>query len=166
MGHHGGGLNMESKGKLVVGKLNRNGERSIGARCDAEVAWSLKDGRFSASGSVWKTNRSDVFWCGQIIDDLVKLFPTHQLLQRIHATWSEWHLNDLTAGSPRQMLWLAVNPQPSDYVTRVKALSDAGLNPDTEYMHNGQMYVYGSAWLTRELPEDVVNEILSWSKED
>ena len=96
--------------------------------------------------------------CGQIVMqewDLKSYAPgwTSDLVAQFRAVWDRWHLNDLTAGTPAQEEWLRANPahKRNDYPARLAALTSAGLNPDPS---NG--YVYGSAWLLEEVPQDVV----------
>ena len=93
---------MHFKYKIGACDYNNNGSKFN----QAEVEWRLHDGRFSASGGIWKSNRSDYETCGQMLDELLKFFPDDQLLQRIVQVWQKWHLNDLTAGSPKQMEFL------------------------------------------------------------
>lgn len=74
-------------------------------------------------------------------------------LVRFLQVWRGHHLNDMRAGSPRQMEWLRVNPGNDNYTKALEALTEAGLNPDAEYLHNGKPYVYGTAWLRSDVPE-------------
>ena len=54
--------------------------------------------------------------------------------------------------------------RPKDrYTLACEKLAAVGLNPDPGYLHNGEPYSYGHAWLCRELPAEVVAEIESWS---
>ena len=76
----------------------------------------------------------------------------------------------MKAGSPAQEAWLAANPvtavyPESHYDKASAALAAAGLNPDPDYLHNGIPYRYGSAWLKRDIPADVVAEIESLMSE-
>lgn len=79
-------------------------------------------------------------------------------------TWERWHLNDMRAGSPRQEAYKRSNPKrfavtypTSHYNNALAVLRDAGLNPDTEYIHNGEPYKYGTAWLHEDVPADVLD---------
>ena len=82
--------------------------------------------------------------------------------------WHEWHLNDLTAGSPRQEAYLAKNAQAwnayqgtlSHYEWACEVLTAASLQPDREYLHDGQPYRYGSAWLRRDVPQRVIDFLM------
>lgn len=137
--------------------------------CKAYLTWTFDDVRFSMCGEIWQPDMKDCLAGGQCVDTVVAYFPNDVRAQRMLAIWQEWHLNDMTAGSPRQMAYLRENKQfyvrsMGDYYTwATKVLTLAGLNPDVEYLHNGQPYAYGHAWLTRNLPDDVRAEILSWS---
>lgn len=104
--------------------------------------------------------------CGQIIR--MAAAWTRPMLRRFFQVWKEHHLNDLRAGSPDQEAFLAgyaegsaklaaagVNSDP--YPDRSAALAAAGINPDPNYLHEGKPYVYGSAWLTTPVPQDVVD---------
>lgn len=52
---------------------------------------------------------------------------------------------------------------PTDYYSyTVSRLKDLGLYRDPDYMVDGKAYVYGSQWLTCEIPADIVEKILKW----
>jgi hypothetical protein len=147
-----------------IGKIDYNNR----GRDDCPVSITVKfDGkRFSASGDIWMPSRRDCYACGQIIDEILGYFPNNPIVQKISAIWSEWHLNDMTAGSPAQEAYLKANPvsytyPQSHYDEACKALEAAGLNPDQNYNLNGKPYRYGTAWLTREIPDAVAAEIES-----
>lgn len=87
---------------------------------------------------------------------------TAELIDRFFDVWDRWHLNDMRAGSPRQRAWLAEHPvksvyPQSHYVEAGERLARVGLNPDTEYLHDGKPYTYGSAWLSEDVPQDVID---------
>ena len=130
------------------------------------LEWSLKDGRFSASGSIDENDggRWRNYSAGQCLDSILEAFPNNELVQRIHKVWKKWHLNDMHAGSPAQEAYLAkFEYSGSDHYTWAKEkLADAGLDPDPNYEHEGKPYKYGSAWLYVEIPPEVEEEILSW----
>ena len=98
--------------------------------------------------------------CGQIeseLKDFVNFAKgwSFSKLQTFRKFWKEWHLNHMVAGSPRQESYLDEIGR-KDYVENLKALEQAGLSPDMEYLHNGKPYVYGSAWLKKEVPAHVL----------
>lgn len=82
-----------------------------------------------------------------------------ETVQQLRDIWENWHLNDMQAGSPAQTAYLKAHPVPRSadhYTATVHALTAAGLNPAPDYIHNGKPYQYGSAWLFKEVPADVV----------
>ena len=147
--------------KYVLGKVDYNG--SGRRNCEAEITWEIKQGRFSMSAGIWNPRRTDYYTCGQCVDTVAAYFPANKKVQRMLAVWREWHLNDMTAGSPAQEAWLKANPSTdNDYTVACARLADAGLNPDPGYLHNEKPYKYGSAWLKRDLPPEVLVEVASW----
>jgi hypothetical protein len=44
----------------------------------------------------------------------------------------------------------------SHYEWALAKLTEAGLQPDASFERNGKPYRYGSAWLRRDVPEDVL----------
>jgi hypothetical protein len=152
--------------KIIIGKVDY--ENKGVPQNSVEIEYSLKDGRFSASGNIWMASRRDILSGGQNLDEIAALFPDNELVQRIVAIWQKWHLNDMHAGSPKQEAFLeTLNlPNHNHYENAKAKLKDAGLDPDESYLHNGQPYSYGSAWLSVELPAEVVAEIESWPGND
>lgn len=112
-------------------------------------------------------NGNAVGGCGQIIMDEWGIVEyahgwSRGLEEKFRATWKRWHLNDMTSGSPAQEAWLRENPitavYPECHYTKAcEALAGAGLNPDSNYLHNGKLYKYGNAWLFEELPKEVID---------
>lgn len=72
--------------------------------------------------------------------------------------WKEWHLNDMTAGSPAQEEFLKTKTLlKADYFNEAsEILKNAGLNPDHGYIKDDKPYIFGSAWLFREVPHEVL----------
>lgn len=48
------------------------------------------------------------------------------------------------------------------YSYTVSRLKDLGVYRDPDYMVDGKAYVYGSQWLTSEIPADIAEKILKW----
>ena len=99
--------------------------------------------------------------CGQIESELKEFVNfakgwSFSKLQTFRKFWKEWHLNHMVAGSPRQESYLDEIGR-KDYVENLKALEQAGLSPDMEYLHDGKPYVYGSAWLKKDVPAHVLD---------
>lgn len=82
-----------------------------------------------------------------------------EMVERFLSVWRTWHLNNMRAGSPAQTEALREMPAISSggdfYAAASAFLAARGLNPDPGYLHNGEPYRYGSAWLKQEVPEDV-----------
>jgi hypothetical protein len=148
---------------IKLGKADWHGVGRQTHPCTLELSWDGSS--FTACASVWLPSRRDITAIGQILEEVCALFPKDKRAQRVLAIWRDWHLNDMTAGSPAQEAWLKANPvsavYPESHFTKAReALARAGLNPDPSYMHNReQPYSYGSAWLKRDIPADVVAEI-------
>ena len=66
------------------------------------IDWSLEDGKFSASGEYWNSAGTDINQAGQCIDSIVEDFPESKQAKAIHNVWKTYHLNDMSAGSPKQ----------------------------------------------------------------
>lgn len=64
----------------------------------------------------------------------------------------------MRAGSPAQRAVAATLPESTrrDYKAMKQALREAGVDPDPWHLVNGKPYVYGSAWLRDDVPEDVL----------
>lgn len=113
--------------------------------------------------------------CGQIEETIRGTLGTyhyargwnrHKVIELLFI-WGRYHLNHMVPGSPRQMEFVRRNPElfnvtypASHYVNALRVLGGNGLSPDNEYLHNGEPYRYGAAWLREEVPADV----LEWLK--
>lgn len=152
---------MERK-TLDFGKVDYNGSGRKNCRVTVEVELREQNGNLELSicGSVWNPGETDIYSGGQNLDQLVELVPTAKM-RRIHEVWQRWHLNAMKAGTPAQEAFLRLRKAdfpgyPTSYYDWAKdVLRSHGLQPD-----NG--YSYGSAWLTEELPADIIAEVRSW----
>lgn len=147
--------------KIEIGKVDYEGKGKVNS---VDIEYSLVDGRFSASGNIWLSSKKDIISGGQNLDEIAELFPSNELVQRIVQVWKKWHLNDMNAGSPRQTEFLEKLDLPNynHYEVAKEKLKEAGLDPDESFFYQGKPYSYGSAWLSVEIPSDVVSEIESW----
>lgn len=153
--------NVYSLGKV---DYNKSGRRN----CLAEITWELENGRFSMCAHVWNLRKTDHYCGGQCVDRVAAYFPHNKKAERMVQIWKRWHLNDMRAGSPAQEEFLRANPvtftyPESHYEKAGAALAAAGINPDPNYLRDGKPYIYGHAWITEELPAEIVAEIESWS---
>lgn len=137
-----------------------------GRRVSAFITVTFKDGKLSITGVVAPTAAGNAACCGQIYESLegAKNWKfadgwTRAKLAEVIAIWKAWHLNDMQAGSPRQTAYLDANPitdRLNHFTAALAALTEAGLQPDAEYLHNGEPYSYGKAWLKVEVPAEVI----------
>lgn len=77
-------------------------------------------------------------------------FKNRDKLIRLIEIWKEYHLNDLTPGTLRQME--ALKDKNLDYTEAVEYLKELNL-----YIDSG--YSYGSAWLFKEIPNEIIIEL-------
>ncbi len=140
----------------------------VGASGNVFVKIRFKDGHLSMTGVEGPKYNGDARGgCGQIIMhewDISTHAPgfDRDTERKLREVWREWHLNDMTAGSPAQTAYLKAHPVEyydcADRLTKVcEALAAADLNPDPNYLHKDMPYRYGSAWLRVEVPQDVLD---------
>lgn len=161
---------MRKENKYYLGKCDGYGRGR--AYCDAYITWTFDGKKFSMCAEVWRPSKSDIIMGGQCVGEVAAMFPKDKKAQRMVEIWKRWHLNDMKAGSPAQEMWLRENPidpveytYPKDHYTVASTkLEAAGLNPDPDYLHNGEPYKYGHAWLKEEIPAEVAAEIKSWEE--
>ena len=120
--------------------------------CNVSVKW---DGEaFSACGDITTPNGRFLAG-GQCLDH--PLFRKNTLAKRIVNIWKDYHLNDMTPGTPAQMKCLKdhkaeIIEEDGWYTKECNLLEKYNLLVD-----NG--YKYGTGWLLREIPTDVKQEI-------
>lgn len=107
------------------------------------LEWELKDGVFSMSGNVWNRTKTDIYCGGQIVDQIAKLFPHNKRVQEMFEVWNQWHLNDMQAGCEHQ---------------RKLGWDKNEINAPCPTCG----YKYGSAWLKKEIPHEIIEKIESW----
>lgn len=143
----------------------------LGQCPDGNIYCKIKfaDGKLSITGVVGPHSNGDCKGsCGQIDMSyregaLDPIAPAPgwdaERIAYFMSLWDRWHLNDMKAGSPAQREWLKANPiedRLNHYTKACEALAAAGLNPDPGYLHKGEPYRYGHAWLFEEVPEHVI----------
>lgn len=78
------------------------------------------------------------------------------LYNRICDVWHKYHLNDLQSGTKKQTDALTEELHRADhYMEACKYLDSIGLLEDRGYK-------YGHGWLCKEIPAEVVAEIMTW----
>lgn len=146
---------------FTFGKVAYNGKRRINA---VDVYMSLSDlnndGRqvLSISAGIWNATKTDYVMCGQCldwIDEHYKHIHNDPLFKKLYHLWLLYHLNDLNPGTEKQTKALKeARYDKCDYDTQCEYLKNIGLYDDDGY-------IYGSQWLYRAIPIDVINEIKS-----
>jgi len=127
------------------------------------ISIKYKDGCFSASGNIWNRLGTDILSGGQNLDDIKKYssqLKNRQVFNKIFNIWKSYHLNDMTAGSPKQMAFIKTHFKNTyDYDLVCDELEKNNLLIDKTYIHEGKPYRYGSAWLKTEIPANIKNQI-------
>ena len=147
-----------NKGILSLGKVDGYGNgRKV---CEATFEWEFKNGRFSASANVWNNLKTDIIMGGQCLEEVYKMARgwNNPKAKQIIEVWREWHLNDLQPGTPAQMAYLKTltRPHNAQFLTwEQEQLKAVNLEPDGDYK-------YGSRWLMKEIPAEIVTIIESW----
>ena len=156
--------NYNDKAKASFGKVDYYGN---GRKSNAvEIEMQLKDGVFTASGSIKNARGTDSVSGGQNIDEIAELFKDNKDVQEIHSLWKKYHLNDMHAGTEKQEAAL------EKYKSERKSIADQ-MNKDAKYdwqkvsesdynvtkklLENHDLlvddgYQYGTSWLKREIP--------------
>lgn len=86
--------------KYSPGKVDYNGRGTADHK--ATVEWTVEDGEFSMSASIWQPSMRDIVHDGQCVDTVAAYFPEDAKLQRMAAIWERWHLNHMRAGCEHQ----------------------------------------------------------------
>ncbi len=105
----------------------------------------IKDSKFSISGDCGSSS-------GQCYDSIE---PT-ETQKEIIGLWKKYHLNDMNAGTIEQEKALEGKGN-IDYDEQIKILKSKNLYEVK--LENGKMYKYGTEWLTRELPTDIIEMV-------
>lgn len=118
--------------------------------------------RFTASGNVWNSKKTDIVCGGQCLDTLYRFLGKNQTFKKIYSWWKEYHLNDSKPGTKAQMEALKEARRQNiegynfnDYVSCCDYLKSINL-----YEDNG--YKYGHGWIYEEIPQDVLDEMITF----
>jgi len=134
-----------------------------------DINIKLKDGKFTASGAVWNRLKTDIISGGQNIDEIFEYFPDNITVAKVYTIWKKYHLNDMNAGTQLQEDWLEQQrnsgelSRDASYEDTCEALKEHGLY---EVEHNNEPYRYGAAWITQEIPQSIITEIMSIIKDN
>ena len=100
---------------------------------------------------------------GQCLDHIHKngeqyIVPDEKkvLFNRIYEVWCEYHLNDLQAGTKKQTEAIPIELRNTNsYMDACRYLADLRIFEDRGYK-------YGHGWLCKEIPAEIVAEIMTW----
>jgi hypothetical protein len=150
---------------IQLGKVDYWGRgRKVNA---VEITARLSNaGRLSITGGIWNGRSTDYVNCGQNLETILELFPNDPKVQRIVEIWRKWHLNDMQAGTPRQMEYVR-DFGSRQYTETCEILEYAGLLYDHDYDPQGnpvdephpEGYKFGSRWLKSDLPDSIRAEV-------
>lgn len=143
-----------SFGKVAYNSTRKINEITVDVRLEQNAEGKYV---FSASGYLWNARKTDIVCGGQCLDTLFKYLKSNNIMnkqfERIYRLWKLYHLNDMHAGTERQEKALElVNKLHVAYKERCDYLKRVGLLYDDGYL-------YGSAWLYREIPSDDLKSI-------
>ena len=149
---------MEDFTKVVrVGLVDVHGGRRSSLFC--EIVY--KDGKLSIHGVIGPMPSGNCIGsCGQIQDELKAIDSyargwNNHMTNKLRMIWDEWHLNHIKAGTPVQENYLKQHGlRGKVYSEKCEALKSVGLYEVT--LEDGTLYEYGTKWLTREVPQDVL----------
>jgi hypothetical protein len=145
-----------TKKTFKFGKIDYNG---TGRKINAVTVEVKYDGeKFSASGNIWNSKKTDILCGGQCLDEMYQHLKNNKTFLMIYSLWKQYHLNDMTPGTPKQMAFLSTIKRPCNaefYTWECEQLEKVNLLIDNL---DGKPYKYGTAWLTSEIP--------SYAKED
>lgn len=163
---------MEAGTKVLhLGMVDVGGSKGASLFCKI----SFKDGRLSISGVEGPLPSGNARGsCGQIDMHPWKFKKyakgwTPSLVSKFRKVWADWHLNDMQAGSPAQELAIKawkLGGAVYEYSKACEMLKELGIYEDASYIHEGKPYKYGSAWLKKEVPSEVVSFLASLPKAD
>jgi len=147
---------------LLLGTVEEydNHNRKVAAKVFVKVEY--RDERLNMTGVVGPTRDGNCLGsCGQIDMSLSSWEQYSQITSaegwgipmyaRLFDIWGRYHLNDLQAGTPRQMEFLR-DCKVAPYDEQCVRLEAAGLLYD-------KGYCYGSGWLAMEVPDEILEEL-------
>ena len=141
------------------GKIAFDGNKAGNKNNLVTIEVSFDGTRFSASGNVWNRLQTDIISGGQNLDELYGYLKDDGLFLKIYSIWKQYHLNDMTPGTPKQMAFLSTIKRPSNaefYVWEFEQLKKVDLLYDN---WNGKPYLYGSGWITNKIPGYIKEDI-------
>lgn len=158
-------LNLEKT--FDFGKVDYYGRGRRVNKVDVTVRlYDKGDGRavLGIAGGFWNGRGTDYMHCGQCLDAIAK-FVDDPLFLKIYGWWKDFRNNGTRCcASPKQEAavgeWLAVG-HTYDYDKVCSMLKSKNLLIDKSYIVDGEPFRYGSKWIYKEIPKNVIEEIKS-----
>ena len=143
--------------------FNKTGRKVNAVELELRLDGTSKGPRFSASGAIWNSRRTNCETAGQCLDAIFE-FPEMKPYAEIYELWKKYHLNDMHSGTERQEKILDdyVKEHPNwrfDYDEALEILKKKRALTD-----NG--YKYGSKWLYKAIPDEDLAKIRKWMGEN
>ena len=166
----GDGFHVELKGKW--GEVTEFGS-PVSAEIEVGLMKAKEGFRLSICGALLikeceKLGLHAVETGGQCLDSMVEYLANNGLqcktVEKILPIWKAWHLNDTHAGTERQDECLRKyrEQHPAvhvDYDLAREILKDHKILFDDQYIVDGKPYEYGTKWLFREIPQEVLKKL-------
>ena len=152
------------------GKIDVTGnDRKINV---VEITIELReeDGKpvFSASGSVWNSEQTDIIMGGQCLDEpiITEQLKENKTFEEILDLWHKYHLNDMHAGTYEQETCIKENQEERNLIEKRlkrenKYISRYDVNCELLKKYNlyevevdGKPYKYGRSWLYWDIPNE------------
>jgi len=125
----------------------------------------------SICGDIWNARHTDIICCGQCLDTIAEYrdqLSNKETFDELYDLWKHYHLNGLHAGTTEQEAvvdeWKKAG-NAYDYVAVCEMLKERGLY-EMDYTglsigrrYENEPYRYGQAWLVRELPEEIIEQV-------
>ncbi|KKN46356.1 hypothetical protein LCGC14_0673840 [marine sediment metagenome] len=134
-----------------------------------KINWQLREGEF---GPVFAASGQYLDAYGQCLKEIEQTYPDDTLVRRIVDVWSVYHLNDAIAGLPVQETaigdWLEAGfkynySQVCEYLESLDLLI-VNIPQDSQAKggFSKSTYTYGTRWIYKPIPDNVLEEINSW----
>ena len=147
---------------LTIGRISGEYYATKSQKLDMDIHLKRSDKglELSISAGEWNSALTDYTQCGQMQDTIkkawregrIKLAIPYKTYRKLMAAWDHYHLNGTNAGCIHQDAY-------KDKVTNWDYSEVIKIPEFAKCPVCG--YVYGSAWLYREIPDDVVQFIKS-----
>lgn len=156
--------------RFVFGKIDYNNSGRKNCSAEVEIEFEKKHNsfydkdymEFTAVGYVYNPKHTDCYIGGQCLDTMYRFdsLALNPIFHKIYRIWLKYHLNGMHAGTPEQEQAIKEYRERTGKAYDYKDICDYLKSINLyEVIENGQPYKYGHAWLCREIPETVQNEI-------